>query len=94
MYKVHEFYHFSVENVSSGLPTCTLWLPIFISETSVTTGSNEFFQRLLMDFLPLKYCKLNYVFFSDHCITIRILTLIAIVEERMRSVGTLLVHKN
>ena len=76
MYKEHEFYDFSVENVSNALPAFTLWLPIFISETSVTTGSNGFFQRLLLGFLPLKYCKLNYVFSSENYITIIILTLI------------------
>ena len=40
-----------------------LWLPIFISETSVKTGSNGFFQIILRNFLPLKYCKLNYVLY-------------------------------
>ena len=63
--------------MSNEIPACTLWLSIFISETSVKTGSNAFLQRLLLDFLPLKYCKLNYVFSSDHCTMMRILTLIA-----------------
>ena len=42
---------------------CKLWLPICISETSVKTGSNGFFQIILRNFLPLKYCKLNYVLY-------------------------------
>ena len=91
MYKEQEFYHFSVENASNALPACTLWLLIFISETSVTTVSNGFFQRLLLDYLPLKYCKLNQVFFSDNCITIRILALITIRSET--AFGLYLVYK-